>query len=717
MILLVEKLTFRLWTFTVLPRLWSERAGSQELFGPCYFIDSTRAGMLAAAVCGRLTGLRAERLDFRLIDVRDEEGLLLRLRIAYRDLAEVQQEALECDEFARFMQPDRIAPRLPTFLSKSLITISFAQGTMWRALLLVQITRWKARAAGHESGRLILERRPWFDVMQSYGERHGVDVEPSPPTMTRAVLIDRCLTPTRIAILRLMRDILFPLRYVPAQLAKGRPASRMYASTTFPWTRPERNREPRIGVEYFGHMHLDQPEYYSDLFFWQNSALSGNDMQLVCRVPLAALDGSKSDQLSAHGIGAIALNANATKTPDIPVFVHYPHLWRRQSNFSRPADLPRTPETKWLSRQVDSYWADRAYWRDLFAAENIKLFVTWLRFDAGHTVLADALEDLGGITAIYQRAFQPDASTEIAVDANVMFGYAPGDAEVERRSGSVIPYHVAVGYFGDHRAPLLRVSAEALRKKLMGNGAQYIMAFFDENSAGDERWHTGHSFMRVNYAFLLEKVLSEPWFGLVLKPKVSATLRQRLGPVRATLERAIETGRCHLYETDQRLHSSRTPVEAALSSDITVHGHLCASTAGLEAALAGVPTLLVDREGWSCSCLYQLGVGRVVFTDWDELWKSLIANRSRPGSIPGFGDWSTMIDEMDPFRDGRGAERMGTYLYWLLEGFKAGHDRDAILADAAERYSKQWGADKITSVNPRSHHDDARPPVRVGVTN
>ena len=58
-----------------------------------------------------------------------------------------------------------------------------------------------------------------------------------------------------------------------------------------------------------------------------------------------------------------------------------------------------------------------------------------------------------------------------------------------------------------------------------------------------------------------------------------------------------------------------------------------------------------------------------------------------------------MLDHLDPFRDGRAAERMGTYIQWLIEGFKAGLDRETVMADAAERYCANWGSDKITEVN------------------
>src|SRR4030095_6074657 len=174
-------------------------------------------------------------------------------------------------------------------------------------------------------------------------------------------------------------------------------------------------------------------------------------------------------------------------------------------------------------------------------------------------------------------------------------------------------------------------------------GAAFILAFFDENSQPDERWHTGRRFQSENYEFLLQKVLTENLFGLIIKPRVPATLRRRLGPVASLLERALETGRCHLYESGT-IQGSYPPVLAALACDVALHAHLCAGTAGLESALAGIRSLLLDREGWHVSPLYKLGVGRVVFRNWTELWEALIEFRKSPESLPDFGDWSSMLN-------------------------------------------------------------------------
>ena len=141
-------------------------------------------------------------------------------------------------------------------------------------------------------------------------------------------------------------------------------------------------------------------------------------------------------------------------------------------------------------------------------------------------------------------------------------------------------------------------------------------------------------------------------------------------------------------------------MHAALAADLAIHCSVAAGTAAVEAALAGVPTVMVDDDGWTISPLYQLKKDRVIFDDWEVLWHTWREHRKQANGIPGFADWSQMLGELDPFRDGRAAERMGTYLKWLIEGYENALPRETVLADAAERYCRAWGADKVTAVSP-----------------
>ena len=161
------------------------------------------------------------------------------------------------------------------------------------------------------------------------------------------------------------------------------------------------------------------------------------------------------------------------------------------------------------------------------------------------------------------------------------------------------------------------------------------------------------------------------------------------------MEKAEKTGRCYIYENTGRHTTLAPPVLAGLSADICISGHLGGGTAALECALAGLPTLLIDREGCPESKLYELPEGKVIFKDWPSAIDAVMENFNKPGGIHDFGDWSTIINELDPFRDGNAAKRIGNYLHWLIQGFEEELDRESVMENAAEKYRKQWGNEMV----------------------
>jgi hypothetical protein len=359
----------------------------------------------------------------------------------------------------------------------------------------------------------------------------------------------------------------------------------------------------------------------------------------------------------------------------------------------------RGPESAWLVAQKATYRAQKDYWLRLFRRHNVRLFTTWFKYNGDHCLIGEALHELGGALAIYQRSHEDLPMVHTTLLTDVYFGFSGDGARREAQCGSKIDYYVTMGYIGDHRFPLVRTEARSVRERLQKHGARNIVAFFDEGSYPDRRWGPDAERLRREYSFLLERLLAEPALGLVLKPKVPATVRARLGPVVELLERALATGRCYVYG-EGLLQASTPPAQAALSADLAIHSSVVAGTAAIESALAGVPTVLLDEDGRRQSPLYRLGEGRVVFNDWNTLWHTWRQYQVAPTSIPGFADWSPVIDEIDPFRDGRAAERMGTFLKWVIEGFSIGLSKDAALSRAADQYCKIWGQDKITSVRP-----------------
>ena len=95
-------------------------------------------------------------------------------------------------------------------------------------------------------------------------------------------------------------------------------------------------------------------------------------------------------------------------------------------------------------------------------------------------------------------------------------------------------------------------------------------------------------------------MIEEEWLGLIIKPKKPSLIHKKLGESSSLVDKAIGTGRCHIFlSTDEVIKKNfiHPPALAALASDIAVHDSLVAGTAGVEAALTGTPTVFFDNYG------------------------------------------------------------------------------------------------------------------------
>ena len=472
----VERLTLWTWAFSVWPRLLLSRFSSGREVRHCYFIDGSRFAMLIAQASAGVTGVAVEKLSFRIADIYSESGSAIRLDMLYRGLTEMQQYAMAEPAFREFCQSGSQQDRLPIFLAKKLASVEITDSsTIYRALHLVHICDWKVKQEEYQGSApvLFLERRPWLKAVTRYASEHGVATVPVRPAFRAQAALRRHLPPPIIDAMRFLRyrqprggprttsggGVLAKPRDVdgtgPAALPKGS-------------AQVETASKPQVGVEYYGALNLNQPGRHSDLFFWQRSSLAGNDMLVTFSIPSHPLDAPKWAELTEHGISALPLHPGATIIPNVPVFRHRPGLLSRGP---KPSFGRKSPEEAWLRQQFADYYSRRAFWADLAVTHNIKVFTTWFKYDATHCAIADALQSTGGVTAIYQRAYEAHPSTEVTIGADIVFGFSQNLAEVERLSNSRIRYHVTTGYLGDHRFELVRSSAQSVRDRLRQHGA------------------------------------------------------------------------------------------------------------------------------------------------------------------------------------------------------------------------------------------------------
>jgi len=639
-------------------------------FSIWYYWDASKVGLFIASITSKIFRISIKKLEYKIQDVRDHDDLSILMQTRFWDSMKIKEEIVKDPLFKFYFDSNSKNNKLKLCLIKLIVSYDVLntghQYNLLNPVFMIRVSAWKLQTSHKicdDGAILFIRRRKWHSIIEKEALKNNIMLVnlPRELKLNYKQLIQKLIPTNLLDIIHFM----IIRKTIPV---KNRSNEKIF------------DKKPRIATEYSGHLNIERPECYSDLFFLQRL--------LIFNLNSDPLNREKYAEMRRYGIKPVAISPNATEVSDPSLY-----YFSKSKYITKIKKIKgNEPEIKWMSQVHDAYSRRSAFWGELFEQFNIKIYTSWYKYDDSHLPIAEAMEGLGGVTAFYQRSYESMPSVILSVNSDIMFGFSKSSAKIEKLNGSSISYHVTTGYLGDHRFSLLRTQAERIRKALKQKGANHIMAYFDENTIDDSRWFIDHASARKNYTFLLEKVLQNTDFGLVLKPKTPASLLRRLGPVTELLENALETGRCFIY-LDGAVQGSYPPAAAALVADVSVHDGIGAVTAGLESALCGVPTLLIDEEGCQISNLYELGVDKVVFNGLGELWETYNHYIKTHDKDSGFGDWSKMLNEMDPFRDGRSAERIGTYLKWLLDGFQAGMRREA-----AGRYCRQWGNDKIISV-------------------
>lgn len=316
-----------------------------------------------------------------------------------------------------------------------------------------------------------------------------------------------------------------------------------------------------------------------------------------------------------------------------------------------------------------------------------------------------AMERADGIRVGFQWSCYEGPDTGALRPHHVFFVWGAHDAKICLDAGSVSQHVLVSGSPMQEMCsnPSSRQAAMQARDRIRKAGATCILTLFDSSMV-----------LRRFYRFFLQWMLDDPSLGIVVKPKYMPRWDYlRRDGLDGLIPRALATKRFQVLSSDV------SPGDAAGSADFSIGA--CTPSAVILAALGGARVLYLDYARNDdgplepYATLHRLGPKRCVFYDPELLKQAVEEYRRDPAANPGLGDASAVLQQFDPFRDGKASERIGEYVSWCLEGLDAGLSRDQALSQATRRYAARWGADSvIRGLTEDRHHPAAPMSVIVG---
>ena len=517
-------------------------------------------------------------------------------------------------------------------------------------------------------GRLLLADRPWANYLDVYARSVGLHVRWYPRPWTRSLTRDI----QRIAALgrRALPDRRASSKSVPVTAPLG----------------PSPQASGLVVALRYAHRSLDTERTKRSEFFWIDetavvaSALLYDFTSPVAIEPRIAADLS-ARQISIVGRAPGVDQWRAGRVTTLVALRSLARLVRAAIGFA----LRRRSLSGWMLRKVAGMCLEHAYWHEFFAANRVAVNVaTWPETSVAQVLALDAL---GGITVAYQHTASHliAPSAYVSAGETVQFVFSEEFASLIREADTPCERIIPTGFIYDRAVQQIRSlnAGKDLRSRVRAKGTEFVLCFFDENSA--DRWDIAASNEEAtaDYAFLLNWLVEDPLISLIVKVKKASNLRARVSAIAGLLDQAEASGRCVVLRSESSLFGSIYPAEAALAADLCI-GKLEGATAAMEARIAGTRTVLIGAPHLLDHPLQEWLGADVVFPNWLSARRAVDEFRLRSDARLALGDWSRGMHRLDPFLDGRAAQAMDLYIASFIRARTAGRSRSEALTHADE---------------------------------
>jgi hypothetical protein len=219
---------------------------------------------------------------------------------------------------------------------------------------------------------------------------------------------------------------------------------------------------------------------------------------------------------------------------------------------------------------------------------------------------------------------------------------------------------ISFGYLYNGTDIHVKKESELIRKNLMALGVNFIVGYFDESVQFDKwAFFTKEAHLHELHQ-LAKKVINDPTFAVIVKSQFIYSIPSKLYSKDKIIQDAKSTGR-FIELSKGGLRNDIYPTQVALSSDLCI-SHKVGATAGLESALLGKKTLLLNSPpsfGFLDN-LYQKS--NILYSSIDEVIIAINSYRRGDLNKQELGDWKDIIHNFDSYIDNKAVIRLREHI-------------------------------------------------------
>ena len=113
-------------------------------------------------------------------------------------------------------------------------------------------------------------------------------------------------------------------------------------------------------------------------------------------------------------------------------------------------------ESKKIKDLLFEYNNQKNYWNTFFNTYNIKIFLSWYKYTRHHIVMNQCINENGGVSAIWQMAFDGSSNLQNKTFADIVFSYSNFSTNLDEENKSNIKHNIITGYPKDYTLDIIK---------------------------------------------------------------------------------------------------------------------------------------------------------------------------------------------------------------------------------------------------------------------
>ena len=119
--------------------------------------------------------IRVNKLHFSMLDIKDEKGELVRLRIPRKDLSVMQDKIINSEAFNSFSNETWRQNSFLDYIKKGVIDGEIQkEGTVSRMLFKVLVVDWHMQKRKCSQSIFVVNNRPWIKIYSEYASEYKI---------------------------------------------------------------------------------------------------------------------------------------------------------------------------------------------------------------------------------------------------------------------------------------------------------------------------------------------------------------------------------------------------------------------------------------------------------------------------------------------------------------------------------------------------------------